>query len=469
MALVQRHPRVAQLAGGAAGVAALAQQLVPWLQTRLGNYADEQIQRLANELATDFVNYGGQLQHVGATIRQFVEDQGGRMNERVQNWITQMSQQVQTAGDAFIREINNAEGQPRLRGQDQLMLENGEDSLSNLPPGASEDPTDGMDIEMEDAPPPQQAALRATGGATPGNPVSKETPISRYPSLTYGLQETHTTILPWCGYCSTTGMDHASPNVIELRLTQPHDVIQKNMQGLAVGDPWGKDVYVVPYNNANNRDTATAPTFPSTLDTGSATTEKASWWEYWRKFYEYYTVLACEYQILIENPNSDRGTDVCVGWDFNSYSDTAGASGNKTPQDQRLSIMKEYKGIQWRTIEQCSTQMNKESKVMIKGTYKPGQARRNIQNDGDVKTWIKTNNGGTPDSPTLKEFLTLYFYRGELSWLKAATKTLGVNMEIKLKYIVQFKDLRNIARYPNTTDTDISVTIDTDVHQFPTA
>ena len=313
-------------------------------------------------------------------------------------------------------------------------------SLSDLLPSAEDAEEFERDMSNIDVPmdggdeQPETMALRA--GGTPGNPVSKETPISRYPSLTYGLQETHTTILPWCGYIATTGMTHGVPNVLELRMTQPFDMIATTLQGLAAGAAWGKDFYVVPYNNSNTRDAATAPTFPSTLDSGPATTEKASWWEYWRKFYEYYTVLGCEYEIFIDNPNETRGTDVVVGWDFNAYSDTATASGNKTPQNQTLAVMKQYKGIQWRTVEQCSNQINQKRQIMIKGTYKPGQTRRNIVNDGDVKTWAKTNNGGTPDSPTLKEFLTLYFYRHELAWLKDTTKTLGVNMQIILKSIL---------------------------------
>lgn len=337
----------------------------------------------------------------------------------------------------------------------------------------AQDPTEGMDID-EGAGQPETGQRLAIGGGGPGNQVSKETPISRYPTLTYGLQETHTTILPWTGYLAATGFDHVSPVVIDLRLTQPQDVLAKVVQGLAAGAAWGKDVYSVPYNNNATRSTATAAEFPAVVSTGGAApgganTEKATWWDYWKKLYEYYTVLGCEYEIIINNPGSQVGTEGVVGWDFNAHTDTAGASGNITPQDQRLAVMKQYKGIQWRTIAVGNENGSgrAESNVVIKGRYTPGQARRNIVNDGDVKTWIKTNGATAPDSPTLKEFLTLYFFRHELAYFKPADRLIGVNMQITLKYIVQFKDLYRNARYPNTSDGDITQVIDTDAMQFP--
>ena len=142
---------------------------------------------------------------------------------------------------------------------------------------------------------PETAALRAGGGG-PGGPVSKETPVSIYPSLSYGLQETHTTILPWRGYFSTVGMTHTAANVIELRLTQPHDCMGTTLDTVAEGASWTKGNFNVPHNNSNTRDSATAATFPATLASGASVLEAASWWEFWRKQYEYYTVLGCKYE-----------------------------------------------------------------------------------------------------------------------------------------------------------------------------
>ena len=102
--------------------------------------------------------------------------------------------------------------------------------------------------------------------------------------------------------------------------------------------------------------------------------------------------------------------------------------------------------------------------------------RMNIVNDGDVKTWTKTTDG-VPT--TLSEILTLNFFMdpffngrqqdryylnaaGDMSTYEAqatgANIRGAVNMEINLKYIVQFKDLRQQARYPNTVTTDQDIT-----------
>lgn len=373
------------------------------------------------------------------------------------------------AGAQFARQIDTPENERTsknsLRSEDNTTLDeiipqNTMEGTSNNGNGGTKRPADGP-------PSGEPEAARVAGAGGTMNSVSKETPISMYPTLTYGLQETHTTILPWCGYISTTGMTHGVPNVLNIRMTQPHDMIATTVQGLAEGSAWAKDFYVVPYNNNATRDTATAANFPCVLDTGDPTEEQCSFWEFFRLQYEYYTVLGCEYEILIDNPGDQPGTECTVGWDFNAYSDTAGASGNITPNDQALSIMKQYKGIQWRTINCASNDNGKDNQIMIKGTYKPGQARRNIINDGDVKTWIATNNGGTAGSPTLKEFITLYFFRGELAYYKPANRILGVNMQIRLKYIVQFKDLRRNLRYPNTTDATITLSADLDCQQIP--
>ena len=112
-----------------------------------------------------------------------------------------------------------------------------------------------------------------------------------------------------------------------------------------------------------------------------------------------------------------------------------------------------YKHVKFHTIEN-SLSNGKNAYTIIKGTYKPGQAKRNITNDGDVKTWTAT---GTT-LPNLKEILTLNFVKHPLCHKADAV---GCNIQIRLKYIVQYKDLKQQARYPNTitSDQDIVLTL----------
>ena len=69
----------------------------------------------------------------------------------------------------------------------------------------------------------QQLALAAAPGA--GNAVSKETMVSPYPSLSYGLQETHTTVLPWTGWFSVCNLDKEAPVQLPIRMNSPIDMV----------------------------------------------------------------------------------------------------------------------------------------------------------------------------------------------------------------------------------------------------
>lgn len=323
---------------------------------------------------------------------------------------------------------------------------------------------DGMgDVTGRD-PPPVLEAARASNNAAPG--PSKETPITlARPS--YGLQETHTTTCHWAGYASIVGVDHTTPCMFEFRLTCPQDVVVTSMTALpADGAAWTKGTHVAPYNNGNTRGAATSEAFPSTMTSGTYTSEQANWFGYWAKIYEYYTVTDCDYHITIVNNNTSAGADIIVGESFDSYSDTATATGNVTPTDAKLHEAMQWKQMRWHILQAGTSAENKDNMKIISGHYKPGQTRRNIFNDGDVKTWTKTD--GT--MPTLKETLKLLFYKAPLAWLRqvvGTSGTYGCNLQIQVTYTVQFKDLKSQARYPYAGGTDITQTIDTDTLQTP--
>lgn len=84
----------------------------------------------------------------------------------------------------------------------------------------------GLPIDMDGDPePPTESAMVARGAGPGGNTVSKETPISPYPSLSYGLQETHTTILPWVGWLTAAGLDKGVPLQLPIRMNSPYDML----------------------------------------------------------------------------------------------------------------------------------------------------------------------------------------------------------------------------------------------------
>ena len=118
-------------------------------------------------------------------------------------------------------------------------------------------------------------AARATGPG--GNAPSKETPISRYPSLTYGLQETHTTILPFRTYCSVKASNYEVPQKMEFRLKSIYDIIKHQVAAPPTGttNAIGDNIYNCKLAGGaiivNNTKTAL---FPSQLVAGADATER---------------------------------------------------------------------------------------------------------------------------------------------------------------------------------------------------
>lgn len=315
-----------------------------------------------------------------------------------------------------------------------------------------------MDQPMEDA--PQLEAARAAGPGG-GSSVSKETQISPYPSLSYGLQETHTTVLPWVGWCSTCNLDKDTPTQLKIRMNSINDFIDVTLSAVpAAGQVPAKGFYRDPLNwyGGSNSDV-----YPQALaNHGTAgTSERPQWKAYWDKIYDYWTVLGCEWKIIVRNPTKlenyeevaagaaapaiwiakPASTDVAVAVQYDVYSDTATTTGNVMPSGTTYEECRNYKNIEWYGVKSQET-------TIITGKYKPGQTKRNIVNDGDVKTWTKTDGS----QPNLKEILTVNFWKGPLANIpNTTTKAPGCNLEIQVNYIVQYKDLKLQARYPNSS------------------
>ena len=172
----------------------------------------------------------------------------------------------------------------------------------------------------------------------------------------------------------------------------------------------------------------------------------------WFELYEYYTVLKCHLKITITNPSSRNNAIILVGHDWNAYTDSQTAIGNVTPQSN-IADMLSYKNITWHTINSNVSRDSSTNTQIIDLTWRPGIVKRNIVNDGDVKTWSKTNNAGSPQAPTIIEELRLYFYTHPLYTANGSPYTWGcANIQIEAKYVVQFKDLKRQARYPNVFD-----------------
>nr|QKK82944.1 hypothetical protein 3 [Forsythia suspensa parvo-like virus] len=309
-------------------------------------------------------------------------------------------------------------------------------------------PEDGGDNQMV-------AARAASGGSS--NAPSKETPISRYPSLSYGLQETHTTIIPFRSYCSVKASNYELPQKMEFRLNSIYDIVKHQVSGTttttaALGD--GIYNYKL-INGAGSQVGTKFALFPSTLTAGSDSTERPFWRDYWASFYEYYTVLGCKYKITIVNTTSNvtfpGGGDMEFAYEMDSYSQAQGAAGNVMTVGPYHEV-RGYKNVKWTTAHAGIPINSNDYVTTIAGEYRPGMVRHNIVNDGDIKTWTKISDG----SPTNTDTLVILAFPGDMAMstrVKDDTTTisnLGCNVRIELDYIVQFKDLQSQARYPST-------------------
>lgn len=293
--------------------------------------------------------------------------------------------------------------------------------------------------------------LMATSTNQVGNKVSKETPVSIYPTLTYGLQETHTTILPYKTFCMVNVPVGGNGTKLELRMNSPYDPFITTVSATTiVGAGPGSGVYGEAVVTQNQGATWGAKTdFPLIPTSGQG--DSPAWRQYFSQLYEYYTVLGCKYKIIMKNPVGSIGGGVLVAYEFDSY---VSQTGNVLP-DMTLGQLYQQKGISYETINPMASQYPNTNTKIIEGQYQPGDCKRNIRNDGDVQLWTKT---GTAQVPTLTESLHMRFYRDPLT-TTIDTYVVGLNIEIQMDYIVQFKDLRVGARYPSTGASTITQTL----------
>lgn len=476
--------------GGRDGEQQLARQLVGWLGGHLTRATTAQINALAQDVAHDIVMGGGEaLGGIRGTISEFVRNNGWELTTNMRNWIEETSGALWEVGRQVVENTNAewadmiGEGglsreraisapendwqrpvidrQPdnwgthgeELPDLEDLIPENAEQGRGRQgQPGAPRGPV--MEATTDDTTPIEgSTAMAARSGGGGPSTVSKETPISPYPSLSYGLQETHTTILPWTGWMALALNNNggSAPEQLKIRMNSPHDMIDVTFDT----EPAAGAAYTAPgfYVNPSGDAVRSSTTFPKTFTTpGPTTTERPAWRDFWGALYDYYTVLGCEYEVTIENPVKTDGADIICALQYDTYSSTATTTGNVMPLDNMADVMA-FKNIKWYNINAntATTTNNRNNVQVIRGTYKPGQAKRNIVNDGDVKTWSAT--GAAPT--TLVEMLTLNFWRAPMAYATAY----NANLQIRLKYIVQYKDLKLQARYPSVVTTDQDITI----------
>lgn len=361
-------------------------------------------------------------------------------------------------------------------------------SQSNLPVEAE------MDAEGDVVMQSRSMNSSNTSNNSNGNKGHTETSII-YRQPNYLLQDMHTTILPITFYFSGVCGDVTATDLI---LSMNNYLAPLNSSTLIAAKPtptssnlgavfsqgrYNEKIFTSPatigptvntitgiggettgiYYSAGNYPTTnrwqiSSPSFPSVLNAGTQPIPQLAEW--WGTMYSTFAVLSCEYDItIIVNQHGNGNNDMLVASTIDTYgtNNTVQNLSNQMPTSLRLANIKRYKNIDYQLLNSNDQDDGLTVYNRIKGTYKPGSAKRMVINDTDVSTW--TNVGQTP---SYTEELHLAFFPHPLntvhgnSVLDRTNETTGVglqpinqtfNAEVTLKYIVQFRDLKRDLTY----------------------
>lgn len=232
-------------------------------------------------------------------------------------------------------------------------------------------------------------------------------------------------------------------------------------------NPSGGNSFLKGNSPSLTRWTAEKYAFPATLLATQQPIPKM--WTCYSKMYEYYTVIQCDYEIIIEPVNTTfyTNSDMMVCMVYDTYA--TDKTNNQTLLSAELYNVLHWKDIKKYFVKQPSGIDNESRYTVISGSYKPGQGRRSVENDEDVKTWHKTTS-----DPTLTEEIHFMFFNAPFNtlsglavngWNDANPPTAAAqrartcfNAQVKLSYLVQFKDLKKeLSQFDNDSLSTFSI------------
>jgi len=290
---------------------------------------------------------------------------------------------------------------------------------------------------------------------------SKETPVTIPPSITYGLQDTHTTILPVQFYLTAANCREFYAATLRLNLNDldqrpiVQDTFTTNQATVAANCGTATPVYNFITNwkpaDADGALSSEWTPYPITITNGKPT---PLWWDYYSKLYSYYTVVGCEYEITFRPIRAEgvknTNIDVLLIHSIESGGTEGTGVNREPPINTTINDLLSYKQMKHQHIAGSNASCTNSSNIFVlKGYHTTGSTKRDVTNDGDVKTWSKVG-GVTAGSPTntYREYLFLNLFKHPLA---CSQKYQHVMMDIKLKYVVQFKQLDKVAQYPSAS------------------
>lgn len=358
--------------------------------------------------------------------------------------------------------------------------------------------------------------------------IQKETPISKVLRIERNLfQETATVSLPVTFYLSLNRLNQALPVSLFVRMNHPMFILKDNTlvsqevptnpasfngrkfglsndmatneihhgayNGTLTASPfkgsWYNQYCLAPFpttvqgNSGGNNNRGNANAYGSYGETGEKTIIPENL-RYYAALYEWMTTLSTNYKITIVNASSDWKSEVIFVQSNDVYSLGQSRATGCFPADLALATAMAQPNVKKETVDpkNLNNSQTKEYTIM-QGKWNPALFKKDVKNDGDNKTWTKTE-PQTKSGESSTSYITVdasiteknpYFYEG--LGLHAYARDFSsdrqtcINLKVELEYICQFKDLRAPARYPRSADisaTAPQILLSTkQIHQIP--
>lgn len=313
-----------------------------------------------------------------------------------------------------------------------------------------------MDVDNS-APAATAAAKTAAPSSTTKN---EQTPITRMPPR-FGFPNTATQVLTSTTYFSVITSEN--PDVMmacrfQVRLTGINDAVITNRPVPTASQAFATGIYASPhpFNTSNS-------TWPATIATNTFPTNNPddmyskSWFS---KMYRYYSVLGVEYSLECTNMRNRAERDVVVARWIDTFS-AAAATQHPTSGATTMTDMQQWKDVKWDVVPSMEQSAGNNRTKTIRGYYKPGMVKQNVENDDDVDVWTQVG-----QNPKLSEHLTFAFGKHWNSVeTPAGTSNNLLNCRLSMRYIVQFKDLIPEFEWPSGGQADIAFAAPVDLLQ----
>nr|QTE03870.1 MAG: capsid protein [Cygnus columbianus parvo-like hybrid virus] len=299
-----------------------------------------------------------------------------------------------------------------------------------------------------------------SGGGNPALQGTKETPIDDPYTIYRGPPEYTYASLPWNTEFFIEGQTAYSQDVT-FRMTSPYQINSiDGLGGIDLNSGAGAvTIGAIGYNQA---------------DYGTA-----NWFVYYASMYKYYHVIGAKWTMTVENlgnrdiwlydmyisddaPNSRASNLDMQLWNnvryrqlnraYNQLSDEASNAGSRVDMDVAgaSGINVESRGTDLTGATNAGVPFTNagSSYTQISGSYRPGDYKREITQDEDVKNWTAVN-----ANPSLTERLFLRFATTVNSRATSNTATnldsfMNLRVRFSIQYLTEFRELEERLKWP---------------------